>query len=158
MRRTRISLEKRTFVKKRDGYACQECGLQILPPEVFKQNPYWKNKICILEIDHVVPVTSGGHGDVDNLQILCNRCNARKFNLVKQDNIKLANDSIVEKTSKNAAELISMLIDKGITKYRIADECMVVWLTVHNWSRKTTLPSSLNMQKIITIAQKYNIC
>ncbi len=31
-----------------------------------------------LEVDHIVPVARGGTNDIDNLQILCRRCNASK--------------------------------------------------------------------------------
>jgi 5-methylcytosine-specific restriction endonuclease McrA len=31
-----------------------------------------------LEIDHIVPISKGGTGDVDNLQVLCRKCNRKK--------------------------------------------------------------------------------
>ncbi|RLC88792.1 MAG: hypothetical protein DRJ03_01700 [Chloroflexi bacterium] len=49
------------MVFERDKYRCQYCGT-------------WKN----LTVDHIVPVSKGGSDDVNNLQTLCNECNARK--------------------------------------------------------------------------------
>ena len=46
---------------ERDGKACKQCGCTDL-----------------LTIDHVVPLSRGGSNELENLQILCNKCNSRK--------------------------------------------------------------------------------
>ncbi len=51
---------KRTL-KKRDGNTCRHCGTDKL-----------------LEIDHVSPVSKGGGNALENLQLLCRNCNAKK--------------------------------------------------------------------------------
>lgn len=65
--RLSISDGVRRAVLERDGAACLECGA-----------------VDELTIDHIVPVTKGGGDDVDNLQILCKRCNSRKGNRIRQ--------------------------------------------------------------------------
>jgi len=47
---------------RRDGFRCMTC-LSSEPD---------------LQIDHVVPVSKGGKNDLDNLQLLCRTCNAKK--------------------------------------------------------------------------------
>lgn len=31
-----------------------------------------------MDIDHIIPISRGGHNGLDNLQILCGRCNSKK--------------------------------------------------------------------------------
>lgn len=51
----------RRAVFARDGYACLHCGAT--------------ETLCA---DHIVPEVKGGPTTLENLQTLCNRCNARK--------------------------------------------------------------------------------
>jgi hypothetical protein len=48
-------------VYQRDGGRCAQCGAQ-----------------SYLEFDHVIPLSKGGATSVNNLQLLCRRCNAEK--------------------------------------------------------------------------------
>jgi hypothetical protein len=59
--RRRISKQVRNAVWIRDGGTCVECGA----------NDY-------LEFDHVIPVSKGGSNTVENVQLLCRRCNGKK--------------------------------------------------------------------------------
>jgi len=54
--------EVRQAVFARDGFACRLCG----SPDH-------------LTVDHIVSVYRGGADDFDNLQTLCNSCNAGKL-------------------------------------------------------------------------------
>ena len=51
--------------KVQGGYACAHCG-KIFPNRQF------------LHVDHIKPMNNGGLSTLDNLQILCRSCNAKK--------------------------------------------------------------------------------
>ena len=51
--------------KTSSGYVCAHCG------EVFSNRRY-------LNVDHIVPMNKGGRSVLENLQILCRSCNAKK--------------------------------------------------------------------------------
>lgn len=61
----------REYIKKRDNYTCQHCGLSV------KDEPN-----LLLEIDHIIPLSKGGLTNTDNLQTLCWRCNRKKGNKI----------------------------------------------------------------------------
>ncbi len=48
-------------IYERDGYMCLACGTSDQ-----------------LTLDHVIPISQGGHNILDNLQILCKTCNCSK--------------------------------------------------------------------------------
>jgi len=52
-------------ILRRDNYKCQICGSTV------------KDGVK-LHIDHIVPVSKGGHTTPDNLRVLCDRCNLGK--------------------------------------------------------------------------------
>lgn len=56
-----ISLELRTSIYKRDGWACLHCG-----------------GTRDLTLDHIWPWSKGGPDTAENLQTLCRSCNSRK--------------------------------------------------------------------------------
>ena len=59
-----IPPEVRKYVFLRDKYQCQSCGKTSAETE--------------LNIDHIIPLASGGSNDISNLQTLCRNCNQRK--------------------------------------------------------------------------------
>jgi 5-methylcytosine-specific restriction endonuclease McrA len=77
----------RLAVYARDGYRCLHCGWDPkVPPnydgrtalgETYRK-PNGGFGCRILELDHVLPYSLGGEFTVENLQALCNSCNARK--------------------------------------------------------------------------------
>lgn len=63
------SIKRKVF--ERDGKACAVCG-----------------SVDKLHIDHKFPVSRGGFTKLDNLQVLCEKCNLRKRNMTMQEFLK----------------------------------------------------------------------
>jgi hypothetical protein len=57
----------RTYIKERDDYTCQMCGISARTSESL-----------LLEIDHIMPLAKGGFTSEANLQTLCWKCNRAK--------------------------------------------------------------------------------
>jgi NAD-specific glutamate dehydrogenase len=68
-RRKKISLKKQIDVYKSCGFRCVKC-----------------KSYDNLEIDHINPISNGGSNAMDNLQILCLKCNRAKGNSVPCSN------------------------------------------------------------------------
>lgn len=60
------SVKRKVF--DRDGRACAVCGSF--------------EKLCI---DHILPVSRGGFTILDNLQVLCEKCNLQKSNMTMEE-------------------------------------------------------------------------
>ncbi len=56
-----IPKKTRATVMERDGYKCAFCG-----------------ETRNLQIDHIMPVSTGGTNELNNLRVLCKSCNARR--------------------------------------------------------------------------------
>lgn len=67
--RKTLSGRTRINVLERDDYTCQMCGATL-------------EDGVKLHIDHIIPVSKGGGNDMDNLQVLCHKCNLAKHNRV----------------------------------------------------------------------------
>ena len=64
------SVQRAAF--QRDSYTCVQCGL------VGKGETH-EEKVKGFAIDHVVPNAAGGSSELENLQILCRKCNSAKW-------------------------------------------------------------------------------
>lgn len=69
--RALMTKKLRDFIKKRDNFTCRECG-----------NSSHVEPNLLLEIDHITPVSKGGHTVEDNLRTLCWKCNRAKGNKI----------------------------------------------------------------------------
>lgn len=65
--RSLMTPKLREYIKRRDNYTCQKCGLST-----------YMEPNLLLEIDHIQPISQGGITTEDNLQTLCWRCNRKK--------------------------------------------------------------------------------
>lgn len=87
-RRSKITPAIRQKVIERDGTYCRQCGhgpmllrWDVSPKGKVKLYTDW-NELGdrMLELDHIIPVSMGGDDSLDNLVVLCNDCNRRKWN------------------------------------------------------------------------------
>lgn len=74
VRRTHISKRQQRMVevRLRDGDNCYLCGVQL----TFQSNSI--HQACL---DHKVPKSKGGPGEIWNLGLTCRRCNSLKSNM-----------------------------------------------------------------------------
>jgi len=72
-RRTRESIptDVRKLVYQRDSYTCVLCGIK-------GEGSTHTEKIKGFEIDHITPNAAGGDSSMQNLQVLCRKCNNSK--------------------------------------------------------------------------------
>jgi hypothetical protein len=76
MKRKALSKQIRVQVLARDNYRCRMCGRS--------------SREVALEVDHIIPVASGGTDELSNLATLCRDCNAGKSNYHFADYTQIA--------------------------------------------------------------------
>lgn len=59
----------------RDDFTCQNCGLR---PRAQNKHGLDIPDLSLLAIDHIIPFSKGGKTELDNLQVLCRKCNGQK--------------------------------------------------------------------------------
>lgn len=82
-----VTQELRNKVIERDKSICQICGKNCSESEI--------------EIDHIKPISKGGKSVIQNLQVLCKKCNRRKSNkwIENDNNFSIKNTSDSSKSS-----------------------------------------------------------
>jgi len=71
---------KRVILLERNPY-CSLCGSK-------------PNGEIELDIDHIIPVSKGGTDDLENLQVLCHRCNRGKGNYLLKSSVEIKKASL----------------------------------------------------------------
>ena len=128
-----VSSMKRFEIFKRDGFKCQYCGRT--PPAV------------ILEVDHIVPVKSGGSSDEENLLTSCFDCNRGK---VSRKLTTTAPDAVIVRATETR-ERVKQL--KAMQNHQLKIEelqeqsvkrIINTWIDVFPPSRRQPLPPELS--------------
>jgi 5-methylcytosine-specific restriction endonuclease McrA len=66
---------KKNIYSKYNGHCC-ECGIKT---QFFLGNSGGRNfEILNAHIDHIVPISRGGQNEIENLRLMCNKCNCSK--------------------------------------------------------------------------------
>lgn len=68
-----IPISMKIELLQRDNFSCTECGKRIT--ETDNARALVKLGAGLFHIDHIVPVNQGGRATMENLRILCPRCN-----------------------------------------------------------------------------------
>lgn len=88
-----FTMSQRFNVLQRDNFTCRYCGAKA--PDV------------VLEVDHVLPVTLGGRGTMENGVTACRPCNRGKINKHLDDLAKTPvamSDLVIRKTFEDRAK------------------------------------------------------
>lgn len=73
---TRISGATRRAVIERDGKKCTVCGKTVVVKSGKSRRS--KDPLNHLTLDHIVPLSTGGTSEFDNLRVCCRRCNMKR--------------------------------------------------------------------------------
>lgn len=86
--KAKIPATTRKLVIERDGTYCRHCGhgpmlltWRVSPKGKVKLYNDWETLgDKTIELDHIVPESKGGDNDPENLVVVCDDCNRRKWN------------------------------------------------------------------------------
>lgn len=88
---TKLKKKYRNACGKRDGWKCQDCGIDLIPEEEYGNPKYFytstigfvpKPGFARATLDHIVPLSIQNIKDLSNFRLLCHNCNAKKGNRV----------------------------------------------------------------------------
>ena len=73
-----MPFEIRQTMFEKYEYKCANCGSEVVLFQRFRGD--WK----VGEVDHIMPFSKGGGNEIENLQLLCVRCNRSKYNAIPE--------------------------------------------------------------------------
>lgn len=86
-----IPQDMKVRIIERDGFKCCSCGKQIV--EGVDARRLVKMGDGLYHIDHIVPVNQGGRATMENLRLLCPKCNlSRQKHFSFEEILQFAND------------------------------------------------------------------
>ena len=80
-----IPTEMKVAIVQRDGFKCKECGKHIA--EITDASKLVKMAFGCFHIDHIVPCNQGGRATMENLRLLCPKCNQSRKKTFSYDEI-----------------------------------------------------------------------
>ena len=80
-----IPAEMKVAIVQRDGFKCKECGKHIA--EITDASKLVKMASGCFHIDHIVPCNQGGRATMENLRLLCPKCNQSRKKTFSYDEI-----------------------------------------------------------------------
>jgi hypothetical protein len=89
-----------------------------------------------LEIDHIVPISKGGTGEVDNLQVLCRKCNRKKRALLRGETAERLRSEPLRRTTDPRSPETETETEKKSSQKKLT------WLTpfADHWQRRCGNP------------------
>lgn len=91
---------------QRDAFTCQYCGRKA--PDV------------VLEVDHVIPRSSGGSDSLENLRTACRECNQGKHCAPLTEELDLGPERLERHRLHEALELGLEVLDAESSEHRLA--------------------------------------
>ncbi len=135
-KRRPIRLGVRFEIFKRDAFTCQYCGKR--PPE------------ALLEVDHIVAVSSGGTNDEGNLVTSCFECNRGKSNR-SLGNLAPAPGSdraaeLEERALQSKAYAEAVMLRNGVIENMVSD-FLLLW--IDSFGRGNNIPSERSLKMFL---------
>lgn len=97
-----ISIEMKVAIVQRDGFKCKVCGKHIA--EMTDAHKLVKMASGSFHIDHIVPCNQGGRATMENLRLLCPKCNLSRKKTFSYEEI-LAFGGEEQKTAAGCGEM-----------------------------------------------------
>ena len=114
----RLALNEELAAKERLRYQAQKHRKAVGDAQI------WKCKYCGVDVsgkgksalDHIIPVAQGGTSNMENLQILCRRCNIRKSDKTPDARLdhymerKVSQDRVIDKVNKVLPPIVDSVL------------------------------------------------